>query len=249
MTVPYMPNHRADAEWDAYDPSIQSSADALAWSALHYLSGGRVGNSRVLLRPCAARCGSGLWEPTIRDGEWYNSAGCGHTAQDCSCTNLSSITLPTEVAEILNVWEDGILLIENVDYRAYNGNTVLVRVGDAWPACQDYAVAHDAVGALTVEYVPGIYPSEAGLLAAGALASEFAKAITGAKCKLPSAITSLTRNGISLDFQEGYFPNNVTGMLVVDSFVASLNPNGLRQAARVWSPDIPVGMSQAAPGA
>ena len=244
MTVPYTPDHSADAAWDGYDPNIQANADALAWEALHYLTGGRVGNSAVRLRPCAARCSDGAWEPQMRNGEWYNVI-CQHTPTDCSCAALATLNVPTEVAEILTIWDDGASLTEGADWLGYNGYTKLVRLGGSdWPTCQDYTVAYNAAGALTIEYVPGVYPSSVGLVAAGTMASEFAKALTGGKCKLPSAITSLTRNGISLDYQEGYFPNNVTGMIVVDTYVSSLNPNSLRQSPVVWSPDLPGGMSQ-----
>ena len=247
MTVPYTPNHAiGSGSWDEYDPAIQVMADAYAWSALRYLTGQRVGNDPVLLRPCTARCWSETWTPTIRDGEWYNRA-CGHSPDDCSCASLAKIIMPGEVAEILGVWEDGNVLVEGTDYQALNGNRELVRMGGSdWLSCQDFTAEYFDVGALAVHYVPGVHPGDMGLLAAGVLANEFALAIQGKKCMLPAAITSLSRNGISLDYQEGYFPNNVTGLMVVDTYVHSLNPTGLRQPSLVWSPDVRQGKTSPA---
>jgi len=156
--------------------------------------------------------------------------------------------MPGEVAEILDVWEDGVLLTEGADFRAMNSRRELARVGAAWPTCQDYTAAHDAAGALSIHYVPGVLPGDLGEAAAGVLASEFGYALSGdKKCRLPAAVTSLSRNGITLDFQEGYFPNNVTGLILVDTYVATLNPNSLRMPSAVWSPDLPQGKTTPAP--
>jgi hypothetical protein len=223
MTVPWTSDHLGDADWDGYQPDIQTAAEEYAWATLRYLTGGRVGHGTVRLRPCAARClpvggytatGPG-WYPTIRDGEWYNSA-CGHNPASCSCGELSEVIFPGEVADVALVTVDGAPLAEWTDYRLDNRSRLL-RIGGTWPTCQDMTLAWDAVGAFTIDYVPGVNPTGAGLVAAGVLA---------------------------VDFQEGYFPNNVTGMLAVDAYVFSLNPAGLRKPAQIWSPDLPAYRTQ-----
>src|SRR4029077_1489144 len=88
-------------------------------------------------------------------------------------------------------------------------------------------------------YVPGIIPDASGLWAAGVLASEFSKACQGAKCRLPSSVTTITRQGVTMTMDEGMFSNNLTGIREVDAYLISINPNAHRIPPMVWSPDVP----------
>ena len=92
---------------------------------------------------------------------------------------------------------------------------------------------------LGVTYVPGLVPGAGGQWAAGVLACEFAKACTGAKCRLPSSVTSVARNGVAMEFDNGLFSNGLTGIREVDAYLLSINPHGLRTPSLVWSPDAP----------
>ena len=70
------------------------------------------------------------------------------------------------------------------------------------------------------------------------LAYEYAQACAGNKCRLPNNVTSLTRQGVSMEIATGAFPGGFTGIREVDAFIAIWNPSGRREQPRVWSPDI-----------
>ena len=106
-------------------------------------------------------------------------------------------------------------------------------------SCQYLGRASGEEGTLTITYVPGIIPDEAALWAAGVLACEFAKACTGGKCRLPSGITSVVREGISMVLSAGMFPDGMTGIREVDAYLVSVNPAAQRYQPLVWSPDVP----------
>jgi hypothetical protein len=161
---------------------------------------------------------------------------CGSSG--CSCGPLSEIILPGLVAEIWQVKVDGVLLpVES--YRVDNGNRLLRTDGLAWPSCQfmDRDVeCHE--GTMGIWYVPGVVPDAAGLWAAGVLTCEFSKACTGGKCRLPSAVTQISRQGVTMELATGMFPDGMTGIREVDAYLTSINPHGLKQPPKVWSPDL-----------
>lgn len=228
--------------WADYDQGVKDRAEALAWSTLRLLTGGLLGNCPVTFRPCVtAPCSScsGSWmHPHIRDGRWVNH--CGDTG--CSCPQLSEIVLPGRVAQVLSITLDGFPF----DQWRLDINRIVRLDGGAWPACQDMSMNISAPGTLFVEYLPGVEPDASGLWAAGVLACEFAKACTGGKCRLPASVTSITRQGVSMDFDNSMFSNGLTGIREVDAYVLSLNPHKFKVPPRVWSPDISHGRETAA---
>lgn len=157
---------------------------------------------------------------------------------------MSEIVLPGLVAEVVQVRIDGVSLPMSA-YRVDNGNRLVRTDGMSWPSCQHMsrdAASDDPVvaqGTMGVWYVPGIKPSTAGLWAAGVLTCEFTKACSGGKCRLPSSVTSIARQGISMEIATGMFADGMTGIREVDAYLTSINPNALRQPSRVWSPDLP----------
>jgi hypothetical protein len=70
------------------------------------------------------------------------------------------------------------------------------------------------------------------------LAMEYARACSGGKCRLPTGVTSVVRQGVSYTVAAGAFPGGVTGIREVDSFIALWNPDALRQTPKVWYPGI-----------
>ena len=92
---------------------------------------------------------------------------------------------------------------------------------------------------LGITYVPGIRPGPAGECAAGVLACEFSKACAGGKCRLPSSVTGLTRQGVSFTMTTEMFPGGMTGIREVDAYLTTVNPNQLKVPSTVWSPDLP----------
>lgn len=240
--VTWTANYACDNQWEMYDPDLRDRATDLAWASLRHLTGGRLGHCPVRLRPCRTGCGGVTeYQPYIRDGEWYNAACIAHLDR-CSCNDLPTVRMPGEVAAIQQVVLGGQVLTQDVDYRL-DDRRIVVALGDTvWPTCQDMSQPHDGADAFAIDYVPGITPSSAGLWAAGVLASEFAKACSGGKCRLPSSVTSVARQGVSMEFSEGFFANGQTGIREVDAYVLSVNPRHLHSPTRVWSPDLPTGM-------
>ena len=229
--------------WSSNPPALRERAETLAWDALRTLTGGRVGTCPVVMRPClsvpCSTCANwshhGWVRAAIRDGIWLNML-CG--TPECSCKRLCEIVFPGEVAAIVEITLDG-QTVDPATYRLDNGNR-LVRTDDGcWPSCQDIAAPPTEVGTLAITYVPGIVPDEAGLWAAGVLACEFALACSGSKCRLPSSVTAIVREGVAYTLGTAMFPGGMTGIREVDAYVLSVNPHRLKMPSTVWSPDVP----------
>lgn len=242
--VPYQMDTGCAPEWSTLDPDLQERAEALAWSTVRLLTGGRVGSCPVLMRPCVPRmcpaC-AGWYDylslrPYIWEGRVYNAYPCGQDG--CSCPPVSEVRFPGPVAAVSQVLIDGAPLDEGA-YRLDEGRLLVRTDGSEWPSCQDMSAPVDQPGTFAVSYTPGVLPGPDGLWAAGVLAHEFSKACQGAKCRLPSSVASVSRQGVSMEFDNSMFSNGLTGIREVDAWVLSVNPNRLRNPPRVWSPDAP----------
>jgi hypothetical protein len=239
-------------EWEALDPAVQDRSQALASATLTRLTGYRVGGCPVTVRPCKAGCAGGAqrpayWDmqgiyghtagfwPHIEGGIWVNSCGC---ATDCSCSVLCEITLPGPVGRVDAVVV-GANTVDPADYRVDGTRLVWTGSGDCpWPVCQDMAAPVGADDTFAVTYL-NAYPVDAlGAYAAGVLTMEYAKACTTGKCRLPSGVTSIARQGVSFEITSGAFPGGLTGIREVDAYLALWNPEPIRQAPQVWSPDL-----------
>lgn len=233
-------------------------AEALATSALRMLTNYKVGGCPITVRPCTPRCvpdsyltapiaWGGNWAgggnpglgfaPFVYNGKWFNACGC--MRRDCSCTSLSTILLPGPVAYISEITIDGAVLDPSA-YRVDNGNELIRLDGDSWPACQDMNAPLEGegsdVGTLGVTYLRGIAPDGLAAAAAGRLAVEFAKACMGANCQLPTGVTQITRQGITMTIPTGAFPDGLTGIREVDVFIAFWNPFATKVEAEIFSP-------------
>lgn len=239
--VPWVADTSCCEGWDTLDPDLACRAEMLAWDTLRALSGGRVGACPVTVRPCLSPPCSvcnpdGSWmRPFIRDGNWYNAI-CG--VDPCSCERLCEIVTPGPIAAITKVLLDDQELPLS-DFRVDNGNRIVRQDGECWPSCQDMTKALGQPGTLGITYTPGVVPDAAGLWAAGVLACEFSKACSGAKCRLPTSVTAITRQGVAFTMSTGMFPDGMTGIREVDAYLTSLNPNALKVPPLVWSPDLP----------
>jgi hypothetical protein len=239
--VPWIMETACCDGWDAVEPELQERAETLAWATLRALSGGRLGACPVTMRPClSAPCEvccdwwNGWMRPTVVAGEWVNCA-CG--SPECSCEQMCEIVTPGPIAALLAVTLDGAEVPLDA-FRVDNGNRIVRQDGECWPSCQNMGAALGEAGTLGISYVPGIVPDEAGLWAAGVLACEFSKACTGAKCRLPSSVTSIARQGVSFTMSGGMFENGMTGIREVDAYLTAINPHALLSPSLVWSPDM-----------
>lgn len=257
--------------WDALEdptqpagpdnPPLYSEADkaravSLAGQTLRMLTGFRVGGCPVTVRPASRGCteqtwrtypvdggGSTPWQPVSLGGRWLN-IGCGHARSGCGCLSTREVTLHGTVGAIVAVKVDGMTL-DPTAYRLDRGGRLVRLDGDGWPLCQDLAAPDDAEGTWSVTYVPGAPVDGIGAWVAGLLAGEYVKACTSGECRLPTGVTQVVRQGVTLTLGTGTFPGGRTGIREVDAYLERWNPNGLRSAPQVYSPDVRRGRIQA----
>lgn len=114
-------------------------------------------------------------------------------------------------------------------------------VNPGWKCCQSLDLPDTEPDTWSVEYTYGTPPPPAGVAAAKLLACQLALACTGSEdCELPSSITSITRQGVTmLLLNPGEFFGGRTGLYQVDLFLTTYNPSRGRGPARISTPDIP----------
>jgi hypothetical protein len=133
----------------------------------------------------------------------------------------------TPVQAVTSVHEDGVELVQGVDYRVDDWR-LLVRIGQAWR------------GEVVVVYSWGSAVPVSGVQAAGELACELLKACRGDRsCKLPSRVQDVSQRGLTVRFIDpmDFLDRGRTGLTLVDLFLTSVNPNGLTGRSRIVNPD------------
>jgi hypothetical protein len=230
-------------EWNTLSEEIKTRSLAMASATLHRLTGYRVGGCPVTVRPCKSSCaadygsfGLGGFTPHIDlQGTWVNTpCGCDDS---CNCGPLCEVELPLPIYEIEQVLIDGVDY--TLDTKVINNHLVWTGAGDCpFPTCQNLAAAPGQPGAFSVTYHQTARVDATGAYAAALLAMEFAKACTGStKCRLPSNVTNVTRQGVSMQLVTGAFPDGWTSIREVDTFIALWRPEGSpRWAPKVWTP-------------
>lgn len=122
-------------------------------------------------------------------------------------------------------------IVDPANYYLVDHSTIQAKAGTSWAPCN-----------IEVTYSYGAPPPATGKAAARVLAKEFIKLWTGDdECALPQRVTSVSRQGVNytiLDNQD-FIQEMRTGLYVVDLFLKSVNPDGARAKARVFSPDVP----------
>lgn len=173
------------------------------------------------------------------NGQWLNLT-CGSCASDCSCETVEEVVLPGGVYSITKVLIDGVVLAPAA-YRL-DDNRIVVRIdGGTWPLCNNLNHNDTDVGTWSITAQWGEPLPEIGKIAVGELACEFGKYLSGAACNLPEAVTSLSRQGVSLTMAD---PNEALkdgrlGLQFTDMFLSAYNPGGLKARSQVYSVDGP----------
>jgi hypothetical protein len=228
--------------YDSLDPNVRAIAESLAVQTLRALTGYRVGGCAITVRPCKRRCvpgswlvapdaginwagavGAGAWgwTPYVGpDGLWLNACGCRN--DDCSCTEVREVVLPGPVGRVDSVVLDGVTL-PATSYRVDNGDRLVRTDGEDWPVCQDMNL-ESGEDTFFVTYLKGNAVDSVGQYVAGLLAFEFAKACLGQNCALPSNVTNITRQGITMEMDPELFTNGLTGIRSVDAWIRVWNP-------------------------
>lgn len=237
--------------WSDYSASLQTAAAEFGALVMWAATGRRFGLCQRTVRPCGEwrdnswwggglYWSEGVWFPYIFNGIWRNCyGGCGGC---CTCQPDHQVWLPVPAYSIpatgVSVGGD---IIPVDSWRIDNGQWLVRTDGEAWPTCQDYNEdSGDDVFTVTVNV--GLPVPSLLLRAAGELACEYAKACTGADCRLPSRIQSLTRQGVSVQMVDVdmLLQRGLTGIQTVDQVISAFNPYGLKSEMRIASPDLPV---------
>lgn len=206
-------------------------AENYAARTLRMLTLYRVGGLPVTVMPCSTNCAYPRYS-AYRPVELLSAADLLHCGCSfgCSCDPIESVYLTPPVGRIDEVVVDGNVLAPTA-YRVENGNLLVRTDGGRWPSCSG--------DSFTVTYLNGYPVDTMGQHVAGVLAVEFLKALASdKKCKLPASVTSVTRQGVTVELTTGLFPEGVTGVTEVDTYLRQWNPHGLKDVPRVYSPDM-----------
>ena len=228
-------------QWDALAPDVQERASALASSTLRRLTAYRVGGCPITVRPLL-QTNSCFIPSDPYSGYAFGSLTPGMNAQgrwvNAASPRPCEVYLPSPVGRVDEVKVDGTVL-DPTTYEVQNGNLLVwTATGECpWPPTQDVSRPDSEAGTFSVTYMNSYPVDSLGAYAAGVLAMEFAKACTGTKCRLPAGVTTIVRQGITMEVTPGAFPDGYTGIREVDAFIALWNPRAARQATSVWTPD------------
>lgn len=218
-------------------------AEALAWTAIQTLTARQVGICPITVRPShkSFRWGAYYLSPPYGTGAFYPHIGVNGQWVNIWCNEdelwAEEIFLPGPVGRIETVAVDGVV-VDPSAYRVDDGYKLVRQDGQGWPTHQDMSLPVGSAGTFSVTFIQGAAPDDLIDYAAGVLATEFWKAITGAKgCRLPSNVTAVTRQGVSYDMELSMFDNGRTGIKEVDAILARFNPFKLKARPTITSVD------------
>lgn len=232
-------------------PLVTAQAAQFATEIVWSLSGRQFGLCTVTLRPCRRDCFEPGWsagwtrwpldvtwpQPALIAGHWFNltCGGCGDT---CSCTAVSEVLLPAPVHRIVEVRIDGTPLVTGA-YRVDDDRILIRTDGGEWPRCNDLTLADTEVGTWSVTAEFGLSVPEGGAWAVGELACQLILARAGSDCRLPRSVTQLVRQGVTVQMPSiiDLLKQGVTGLYLVDQFIQTWNPSGLKRRNRTYRVD------------
>lgn len=232
--------------WDDLAPDDKVRATQWATDVMWAATGRQFGTCPITVRPCFNETYNGLgvwWSdggflPYVFNGLWYNS-GCGCLGR-CCCQPLpfTQAWLPGPVAGVSEVRVDGVV-VDSASYRVDDAQWLVRQDGLTWPHCQDYNLAAGLTGTWDVTYFRGTPVPDSVLAGAGTLACEYAKACKGSACRLPSRMSSIIRQGVSITMVDidTLLRDGFTGLVEVDQIIRAFNPGRLTHRLRVLSPD------------
>lgn len=212
------------------DPALEALidlAEQLAVRTLRMLTLNRVGTAPVTVVPSRDSTCHALGRdhqfmtPYMADGKIYNHL-CRLGGED-----PATLILPPPVVSVVEIRVNGEVL-DPSSYFVLDGYR-LVRSDGVWPS---------APTSLTITYQRSYPVSAAGSFAAGVLATEYLNMLQGRRCRLPSGVTSITRQGVSMEIAPGSFPDGFTGIQEVDAFIYGWNPTGRRAMPMVLSDEV-----------
>lgn len=186
--------------------------------------------SRISSRSAAFGWGPWSWVPA------WGACACGLDGS-YGCAPSNQVRLPAEpVVAVTGVRIDGEVL-DPSSYRVDAPGWLVRLDGDGWPCCQDLRLDADQPNTFEVAYLFGRPPPSTGPTLAGVLACELVAARSGDTCRLPRRVTQLVRQGTTITFDPStVFAEGRTGISEIDLWLGSINPHGVREPAKVWTP-------------
>ncbi|WP_353107830.1 hypothetical protein [Gordonia sp. (in: high G+C Gram-positive bacteria)] len=236
-------------EWNKATDEEREAATLLAGRILWTLTGEVFGECTETVRPCfqpqpvgstysGGGAGAVFW-PGLLNGDPEASGPCGCRA-GCEEVAYDRVALPGAVASVTRVLVDGVEVPASA-WRVENWRWLHRVDGGLWPTHQDLHAADDAPGAFTITYQRGVPVPADGQLAGGRLAVELLRGMSGGECALPAGVTSVSRQGVSVELADmrEWFTNGVTGVEPVDLWIMAVNPYKSRRPASISSPNRP----------
>lgn len=237
--------------FDAAEPSDIEAAKAQAGFLLWAMSGRVFTLVEQTVRPCFGppqrpaggstyggfRSGPPFW-PSMTVGDLSVAGSCG-CATDCRHLGPTDLQLPGPVESVISVHIDGELLDASA-YKIASHRWVRRTDGKVWPQNQNLNAGDLDDGAFTVKYEQGIPVPTAGQLAGAYLAADILRGMSSgsAACKLPPGVTSISRQGTSMDIDpREFFGQGLTGIEAVDQWIMLVNPTRSERPAQFISPD------------
>ena len=232
-----------EGQWD----TIQDWAVDFLWRA----TGKRYGLCERTYRPCRRSCLTSLgpswgtpFVPFLSSGSWVNLS-CGSCPGECSCNGITSEVYLPNTHAVTGVTIDGAALVPADVVRVYDHSRLIRADGSLWPECQDLSLPSDPVsgvaGTWEITVLAGLPVPAGGAIAAGILACEFAKrCIDDDTCRLPKRIQTLSRNGVTIGFQDMFegLADLRTEIWEIDAFLEAARTTQWREPS-IGSPDVP----------
>lgn len=249
---------RWSCDVSTYSATATGTAVQLATATIWALTGRQFGLTTVTLRPCrdyardtpfpdawlswpgtqqpplGATASGGYW------GYWGVPALCGSCSQGCSCTGLATVRLPAPVHAVTSVRVDGAPLVTG-SWRVDDYRWLVRTDGLLWPTQNNMSLDDTHLGTWSVTAVFGTLPPPGSEVAVGELACQLLRAMNGEDCRLPSTVTSLVRQGVTIQMPDPaqMFQTGLTGLYTVDLFIQTWNPGRLRARAQTYAIDRP----------
>lgn len=220
---------------------VAEYVEQMAVERLWRWTGRVLGVCEVTISPCAPGCGgastwagNGPIPGASTAAVLVGGGGC------CTCPASDQLTLPGPTVSVVSVVEEGVTLPAEA-YRLDTVNDLLIRLdGGTWPACNPCDTPAGDPGTWEVTYRRGVPVPVGGRVAAGVLATEYAKALCGdSTCRLPQRVQTITRQGVTVGMLDDFdgLEDGKTGIWIIDDWVASRRYPEARP--RVYSPDLP----------
>ncbi len=220
---------------------VAEQASDLLFELSGRLYAGECGPRTVRPNCDSCYCGYQILSRGYVIGPWdygYPLMLCDSCLVACSPSLVKLAGVP--VREITEVLMDGEIL-DPSEYALVNDRYLERLNNQRWPVRQNLTLPNTEEGTWSIEYTFGADPPALGIAAASQIACEMYKQCDGGACALPSGVTRLTRQGVTIDklaftswgFREGRW---ATGLALVDAFLATVNPAGLQRRPTFWSP-------------